>query len=98
MDYLSRFAVTKAGPTVEGEEVAKFITEKIALKHGAPRTVLTDRGKVFESKLVTELYQLCRSKNRRTTGYNPQTNGLTNRFNKTLADMLSMYAEVEQTN
>ncbi|GFY47828.1 2-oxo-tetronate isomerase [Trichonephila inaurata madagascariensis] len=35
-DYLSRFAVTKALPTAEAEEVAKFITEEIALKHRAP--------------------------------------------------------------
>ncbi|GBL76884.1 hypothetical protein AVEN_12568-1 [Araneus ventricosus] len=31
-----------------------------------------------------------------TTAYHPQTNGLTERFNKTLADMLSMYVRVEQ--
>ncbi|GFS54814.1 retrovirus-related Pol polyprotein from transposon 297 [Trichonephila inaurata madagascariensis] len=97
-DYLSRFAVTKALPTAEAEEVAKFITEEIVLKHGAPRTILTDRGKVFESKLVTELGQLCSSKHIKTTGYHPQMNGLTERFNKTLADMLSMYVDVEQTN
>ncbi|GFV86851.1 transposon Ty3-I Gag-Pol polyprotein [Trichonephila clavipes] len=31
-----------------------------------------------------------------TTAYHPQTNGLTERFNKTLADMLAMYVDVEQ--
>ncbi|GFY74469.1 transposon Ty3-I Gag-Pol polyprotein [Trichonephila inaurata madagascariensis] len=98
MDYLSRFTVTKALPTADAEEVAKFITEEIVLKHGAPRTILTDRGKVFESKLVKELHQLCISKHRKTNGYHPQTNGLNERFNKTLADMLSIYVEVEQTN
>ncbi|GFX51190.1 transposon Ty3-I Gag-Pol polyprotein [Trichonephila clavipes] len=85
-DYLYRFAVTKALPTAEAEEGAKFITEEIVLKHAAPRTILTDRGKVFESKLVTEIGQLCSSKHRKTTGYHPQTNGLTERFNKTLPD------------
>ncbi|GFV04595.1 transposon Ty3-I Gag-Pol polyprotein [Trichonephila clavipes] len=89
-DYLSRFAVTKVVPTAEAEE--------IVLKNGAPRTILTDRCKVFESKLVKELHQLCTSKNRTTIGYHPQTNGLTERFKKTLVDMLSMYVKVEQTN
>ncbi|GFX71626.1 transposon Tf2-11 polyprotein [Trichonephila clavipes] len=98
VDYLSRFTVTKALPTAEAEEVTKFITEEIVIKHETPRTILTDRGKVFESKLVTELGQLCSSKHRKTNGYHPQTNGLTERLNKTLEDMLLMYVDVEQTN
>ncbi|GFU58500.1 retrovirus-related Pol polyprotein from transposon 297 [Trichonephila clavipes] len=76
-DYLSHFTVTKVLPTAEAVEVAIFITEEIVLKHGAPRTIVTDCGKVFESKLVSELDQLCSSKHRKTTGYHPQTNGLT---------------------
>lgn len=32
---------------------------------------------------------------RRTTAYHPRTNGLTERLNRTLADMLSMYVDVE---
>ncbi|GFV34441.1 transposon Ty3-I Gag-Pol polyprotein [Trichonephila clavipes] len=80
MDYLSHFEVTKALPTDEAEEVAKFITEEIVLKHGAPRNILTNRGQVFESKLVTELGQLCSSKHRKTIGYHPQRNELTERF------------------
>ncbi|KAM7297650.1 uncharacterized protein ISCGN_022801 [Ixodes scapularis] len=31
----------------------------------------------------------------RTTAYHPQTNGLTERLNKTIADMISMYVDVE---
>ncbi|GBN65340.1 hypothetical protein AVEN_100055-1 [Araneus ventricosus] len=33
-----------------------------------------------------------------TIAYHPQTNGLTERFNKTLTDMLYMYVDVEQRN
>ncbi|GFT34674.1 transposon Ty3-I Gag-Pol polyprotein [Trichonephila clavipes] len=75
-DYLPRFAFTKALPTADAEEVAKFITEEIVLKHGTPRTILTNRGKVFKSKLVKELCQLCISKHRKMTGYHSHTNGL----------------------
>ncbi|GFV29038.1 transposon Ty3-I Gag-Pol polyprotein [Trichonephila clavipes] len=98
MDYLSRFVVTKALSTAVAEEVAKIIIEEIVLKHGEPRTIITYHDKVFELKLVTELRQLCSSKHSKMTGYLPQTNGLTESFNKTLADMLLMYVEVEQTN
>ncbi|GFW66077.1 transposon Ty3-I Gag-Pol polyprotein [Trichonephila clavipes] len=74
----------------EVDEIAKFLLEEIVLRHGAPRVIITDRGAVFRSRLVSSLVDLCNIDHRFTTAYHPQTNGLTERFNKTLADMLSM--------
>ncbi|GFU97268.1 transposon Ty3-I Gag-Pol polyprotein [Trichonephila clavipes] len=78
---------------------AKFLLEEIVLRHGAPRVIITDRGAVFRSRLVSSLASTCVTliavSQRRII---PQTNGLTERFNKTLADMLSMYVDVEQKN
>ncbi|GFT56380.1 hypothetical protein TNCV_1388901 [Trichonephila clavipes] len=95
-DYSTRYAITKALPTAEVYEIAKFLLEEIVLRHGAPRVIITDRGAVFRSRLVSSLVDLCNIDHRFTTAYHPQTNGLTERFNKTLADMLSMYVDVEQ--
>ncbi|GFX33129.1 hypothetical protein TNCV_5042971 [Trichonephila clavipes] len=83
-DYSTRYAI--------------FLLEEIVLRHGAPRVIITDRGAVFRSRLVSSLVDLCNIDHRFTTAYHPQTNGLTERFNKTLADMLSMYVDVEQKN
>ncbi|GFW07400.1 transposon Ty3-I Gag-Pol polyprotein [Trichonephila clavipes] len=82
----------------EVEEIAKFLLEEIVLRQGAPRVIITDRGAVFRSRLVSSLVDLCNIDHRFTTAYHPQTNGLTERFNKTLADILSMYVDVEQKN
>ncbi|GBN06772.1 Retrovirus-related Pol polyprotein from transposon 412 [Araneus ventricosus] len=97
-DYLTRFTVTKALPTGEAIEVAKFIVEEIILKHGSPKEMISDRGRTFLSNLVKTINELCQTSHLLTTAYHPQTNGLTERFNKTLADMLSMYNDVEQKN
>ncbi|GFX66733.1 transposon Ty3-I Gag-Pol polyprotein [Trichonephila clavipes] len=97
-DYSTRYAITKALPTAEVDEIAKFLLEEIVLRHGAPRVIITDRGAVFRSRLVSSLVDLCNIDHRFTTAFHPQTNGLTERFNKTLADMLSMYVDVEQKN
>ncbi|GFW81863.1 hypothetical protein TNCV_2885371 [Trichonephila clavipes] len=91
IDLLGRFQT-------EVDEIAKFLLEEIVLRHGAPRVIITDRGAVFRSRLVSSLVDLCNIDHRFTTAYHPQTNGLTERFNKTLADMLSMYVDVEQKN
>ncbi|UYV71739.1 hypothetical protein LAZ67_9000200, partial [Cordylochernes scorpioides] len=95
-DYLTRNAITRALPSADAQQVAKFVLEDVVLKHGAPREIITDRGRVFQSKLISELTGLCSSAQRFTTAYHPQTNGLTERLNKTLADMMSMYVDVEQ--
>ncbi|GFV41352.1 transposon Tf2-6 polyprotein [Trichonephila clavipes] len=97
-DYSTRYAITKALPTAEVDEIAKFLLVEIVLRYGAPRVIITDRGAVFRSRLVSSLVDLCNIDHRFTTAYHPQTNGLTERFNKTLADMLSMYVDVEQKN
>ncbi|GFW74863.1 retrovirus-related Pol polyprotein from transposon 17.6 [Trichonephila clavipes] len=36
-DYSTRYAITKALPTAEVDEIAKFLLEEIVLRHGAPR-------------------------------------------------------------
>ncbi|GFX98546.1 transposon Tf2-6 polyprotein [Trichonephila clavipes] len=51
-DYSTRYAITKALPTAEVDEIAKFLLEEIVLRHGAPRVIITDRGAVFRSRLV----------------------------------------------
>ncbi|GFT26450.1 transposon Tf2-6 polyprotein [Trichonephila clavipes] len=95
---ISKVCSWKQMDNTEVDEIAKFLLEEIVLRHGAPRVIITDRGAVFRSRLVSSLVDLCNIDHRFTTAYHPQTNGLTERFNKTLADMLSMYVDVEQKN
>ncbi|GFX69020.1 hypothetical protein TNCV_4945201 [Trichonephila clavipes] len=45
--------------TAEVDEIAKFLLEEIVLRHGAPRVIITDRGAVFRSRLVSSLVDLC---------------------------------------
>ncbi|UYV67035.1 K02A2.6-like, partial [Cordylochernes scorpioides] len=80
----------------EAKEAAKFLLEDVVMKHGAPREIITDRGRVFQPKLIAQLTNQCSSIHRFTTAYHPQTNGLTERSNKTLANMIVMYVSVEQ--
>ncbi|UYV82146.1 hypothetical protein LAZ67_21001132 [Cordylochernes scorpioides] len=97
-DYLTKYAITKALPTSESMEVAKFFIENVILKHGAPRELITDRGRNFTSSRISDLNNQCRITHRKTTAYHPQTNGLMERLNKTIADMLSVYVDVNQKN
>lgn len=93
-DYLTRYAETKALPRGTAAEVANFFLSNIVLRHGAPAIVLTDRGTSFTAEFLQEVLRLTHTTHRKTTAYHPQTNGLTERLNRTLADMLSMYVDL----
>ena len=58
---------------------------------------MSDRGTNFRSELIGELLRIMGTNRQFTTAYHPSCNGLTERFNKTLADMLAMYTNTNQT-
>ncbi|UYV80596.1 SLC25A29 [Cordylochernes scorpioides] len=97
-DYLAKYAITNALPTSESMEDAKFFIEDVSIKHGAPRELkkITGRVRNFTSSMISHLNNYCRISHRKTTAYHPQANRLTERLNKTIADMLSMYVNVNQ--
>ncbi|UYV78663.1 hypothetical protein LAZ67_16002321, partial [Cordylochernes scorpioides] len=97
-DYYTKYAETKAVIDATAREVAKFLTENVILKHGAPRYLISDRGSQFTSNLVKEITKICQIQHCLTTSYHPQTNGLTERLNRTLINMISMYVNVDQRN
>ena len=57
---------------------------------------MSDRGKAFIGELMTEIAKEMEIHAIRTSTFHLQTNGQTERFNKTLVDMLSMYTEMHQ--
>ena len=59
------------------------------IRHGVPTQLLSDRGASFLSNLMKKVYELLGLKKVNTTAYHPQTDGLVERFNHTLTDMLS---------
>lgn len=97
-DYLTRYAETSALRRGTADEAAQFFLESIVLRHGAPAVVITDRGTAFMAKFLDIVLRLSGTAHRKTTAYHPQTNGLTERLNRTLADMISMYVDVEHKN
>ena len=97
-DYLTRYCETRALPRGTASDVADFFIHAVVLRHGAPAVVLTDRGTAFTAQLLEEVMTLSGTVHRRTTAYHPQTNGLTERLNKTITDMLSMYVDVDHRN
>ncbi|KAI3366502.1 hypothetical protein L3Q82_000474 [Scortum barcoo] len=58
---------------------------------GIPSEILTDQGTNFLSDILRQVYRLLGIKSIRTTPYHPQTDGLVERYNRTLKSMLKKF-------
>ena len=93
-DYATRYPEAVALKSIDAENVAEELV-KLFSRVGIPREILTDQGSNFTSKLLAEMYCLLHIKALRTSPYHPQCDGLVERFNKTLKEMLRKTAKEE---
>ncbi len=89
VDYFTKWPEAKAIEHANAEEVAEFIFEEIICRHGCPRKILSDRGSHFNNQIIKSLVEKFKIKHNFSTPYHPETNGLVERFNKTLCESLS---------
>ena len=96
MDYFTKYPECRAIRDQSATTVAKAFVEEVVLRHGAPTSILSDQGRNFVSDVMKEVCELLTIQKTTTSPYHPACNGLTERFNKTLIDMLSMFCETRQ--
>ena len=89
VDCFSRW--TEACPLPDKTElsVADAFFQYIICRFEMPSVILSDQGREFENKVMQELCLLCGSYK---TPYHPESDGLVERFNRTLLMMLAMFA------
>ena len=80
---------------------AKAVTKELLLlfsRVGIAREILTGQGSCFMSRVLKELLSLLQVRQLRTSVYHPQTDGLVERFNKTLKQILRKVMDVDGKN
>ena len=92
MDYLTKWPEAKPVKEATAQETVTFIYEDIICHHGCPGKILTDRGTHFNNQLLKGLAQKFEITHLMSTPYHPQTNGLVERFNRTLIEGLAKTA------
>ena len=70
--------------SITAEAVAHAFLHGWISRFGVPSTIVTDRGRQFESKLWQRFMTLLGSRRTRTTAYHPQSNGMVERFHRQL--------------
>jgi len=75
---------------------AELFRDHVWCQHGLPSTVVSDRGSVFASNFLGELYRLLGIKRKMSTAFHPQTDGQTERLNREINQYLHTYVNDRQ--
>ena len=71
-----------------GEEAARLYIDYVYRMHGLLRSIVSDRDPRFTGKFWQQLFGLLGTKLKPSTAYHPQTDGQTERANRTIVQML----------
>ncbi|XP_055343594.1 uncharacterized protein LOC129591802 isoform X2 [Paramacrobiotus metropolitanus] len=95
-DLFTKYVLAGAFPVQSAMTVAKFLVFEVFLQHSFPLRILSDQVTPFVNQLTSDLYKVLEVKRVTTSGYMPQTNGSCERYNQTLAHMMSKFIDAEQ--
>lgn len=98
IDYFTKLVEAFAIPDMEAQTIAKLLLDEVVFRYGAPSRILSDKGSQFTSQLLKDLTTFLQTKKIFTTPYHPQTDGLVEKFNQTLATMLSAFVSRTEKN
>ena len=87
-DHFSRYAQAYPTKYQKAGTVARVLWRNFFCRFGFPAKLHADQGRNFESAIVKELCKCTGIVKTHTTPYHPQGNGTTERFNRTLMNML----------
>ena len=92
VDCFSRWTEACPLPDKTAHSVADAFFNQVVCRFGMPSVIHSDQGREFENKIMQELCILCGSHKTRTTPYHPESDGMVERFNRTLHMMLARFA------
>ena len=92
-DHFTRYAHAYPTTNQSARTTAKVLFENFVLHYGFPACLHSDQGRNFEGEVISQLCQLAGVKKSRTTPYHPMGNGMVERFNRTLLNMLGTLSD-----
>ena len=88
IDNFTRYTELVPLPDKSAETVAKAFNESIICRHDSPDEILTDNGSEFVNRVIECLCNLLKIKQIRIMPYRPQANGLTERLNRSILNVM----------
>jgi hypothetical protein len=80
------------------EQLGHSICDRVIRHHGMPKTIISDRDKLFTSNYWATLMAAIGTQRKLSTSFHPETDGQTERTNRTLKQYLRTYVNHRQDN
>ena len=90
-DYFSKYIELFALPTKESRPIAELLHDQYFTRYGVPLKLYSDKGREFDNALMAEFCEMWKIKRQTTCGYNPAANGMVERSNRTVKNLISQY-------
>ena len=87
-NYFSKWIEAEAFSSIKDLDVTQFIWKNIMCRFGIPRSIISDNGPQFDSRVYLNFCHELKIKNLYSTPRYPQSNGLAEASNKTLLTAL----------
>ncbi|GBM75960.1 Retrovirus-related Pol polyprotein from transposon 412 [Araneus ventricosus] len=97
MDYFTKWPEAIPIPDQEAATVAEELVRSWISRYGVPMILHLDQGTNFNSALFTKLCELLGILKTRTTALHPESDGMVERFNRTILNHLSLFVSRNQT-
>jgi hypothetical protein len=99
VDRLSKMIhATATHTTCTASGLARIMMNEVARHHGLPKSIVSDRDPRFIAHFWQSLWEMLGTKLNMSTSYHAQTDGQTERANRTLEDALRAYVNSQQDN
>ena len=96
IDHFSKYAQAVAVTDFTAKIAAEAVGTKWISLFGVPETIQSDQGSHFEAELFQEFTAVFGIQKTHSSPYHPQSNGLVERQNRTLIQMLRIVCHVDQ--
>ena len=95
IDALSKYVEIAAVPDTTAEKSVEFLTNNVVYTHSCPARIISDQGTAFTAKVTADAMERLNIKHVFATGEHPQTSGLVERVNRTLALAIAAYVNID---
>ena len=97
-DHFTKYALAFGTKKIDALETAQLMMKEVCLRYGCPIEVKSDQGTHFDNKLMNAIWETLHVTQRFSIAYNQRANGIVERLNATLVDMLATLVNESMNN